>query len=376
MSKIDYQKLQNQTILHLFKKKNSVFLTTLMSGLDWVWDDTQPTAYASLTTLGFNRDFFALTCDKEMRVTLLAHEVWHVALQHLARGEKYDHTLFNMAADHAINLMLKEHGYTFNIPHLADPRFIGMPAEQIYNTLKNENAAEDLPFGKDIVYMDPKDKEEAAIQQTKLTNLVVKAFTAASMAGEVGNLPGGMSEAIQGLINPELRWDIILSKFFVELSNDERSWRRPNRRYPDIYLPGISGDSKLKNIAWFLDISGSITEAHRKIFNGALQDAKDTCNPEHMYIATFDTAIQQVWEFNEGDSIPIIVPQYGGGTSLHCVREMIIEKQIDAAVIFTDLECAPMDRIPGCEIVWLCFDNRSASVAHGKLIHYNTEDFL
>lgn len=371
LSTADLQKLQNQSILGLFKKKNSVFLSTILSGLNWEWDTTIPVAAVNNTTIFVNPDCWE-NISKDMRITVLAHELWHVALQHLARGKHLIWDTYNMAADHAINLMLKEHGYVFEINHLADPRFTGMSAEQIYKILVSENTPVDLPFGSDIRPDPKKDEHETAIDEAKINSLIMKAYTAAKMNDQAGNLPGGFEESIQKLLYPELQWHELLHKFFVDISNEESSWIRPSRRFQDMYMPGRGGNNRIKKIAWILDISISINQRQIQTFNGAVKDAKMICNPELMVLATFSTEINDVWEFTEDEQFDCLQVSGRGGTDLACVREFLIERGFDAAVIFSDLECDPMDRIPGCDIVWLCFDNPTATVEHGKLVHFTT----
>ncbi|WP_312929039.1 DUF2201 family putative metallopeptidase, partial [Pseudescherichia sp.] len=74
--------------------------------------------------------------SKEMRVTLLAHEAWHVGLMHPLRRGNRDPEKWNAACDFAINIMLKDLGYHFDANlGLLDEQYRGMSAETIYDKL-------------------------------------------------------------------------------------------------------------------------------------------------------------------------------------------------------------------------------------------------
>lgn len=370
----ELNKIRDQMVLGLFKKKNSVFLSTILAGLAWEWTDDADVPVAAVSNkmkMYFNATKF-LELTREMRITVLAHELWHVAFHHLFRLGTRNAEIWNMACDHAINLMLHDEGYLFNISHLADGQFRGMSADQIYNELVSQATPIELPFGSDMMPSPPGNEEKDSVAETKMTALIVRATTAAEMSSQAGNLPGEVKHRIEQLLHPRLRWDDILHKFFSELSTEEQDWKRPNRRYQDMYLPSRGGQNRIKRIAWILDRSGSITYRQLETFNGALKDAKETCNPEQMVIATFDTEIHDVWVFDEHTVVGNLEVTGGGGTSLVCVREFLRAGKFDAAVVFSDLDCEPMDRLPGCDVVWLCFDNPYAEVGHGRLVHCDT----
>lgn len=72
-------------------------------------------------------------------VTVLAHLVGHCMLGHPFRRGEREVELFNEAADHVVNLILKRDA-SFEVPGdaFADPRFEGMSVEQVYSILDSE----------------------------------------------------------------------------------------------------------------------------------------------------------------------------------------------------------------------------------------------
>src|SRR5262245_33523438 len=76
---------------------------------------------------------------RDQTKTKIAHEISHPALDHFRRQKGRDHDLWNVATDHEINLELTKAGFTPIDGWLCNPRFQGMPAEQIYEICRREN---------------------------------------------------------------------------------------------------------------------------------------------------------------------------------------------------------------------------------------------
>ena len=72
---------------------------------------------------------------------VLAHEVLHVVFQHTARRKDRDARLWNLAGDHAINLLLLEQGFVLPAGGAQSKGYIGMAAEDIYAKLSKACAA-------------------------------------------------------------------------------------------------------------------------------------------------------------------------------------------------------------------------------------------
>ena len=72
--------------------------------------------------------------DKEERLGILGHEVWHCALRHFQRKGKRDLEKFNYACDVEVDLLLHKDGFKVEVlPH--DPSWEGQSAEQIYDLM-------------------------------------------------------------------------------------------------------------------------------------------------------------------------------------------------------------------------------------------------
>jgi len=364
--------LLDKTKGKLFFKRNSTFIAALICNLKIVWDETIDTANVDGVTLRWNPHFF-MKLDAETRVTVLAHEAWHVAFQHMFRLGSRDPDRFNQAADHVINLLLEEHGYFMDgFPYLMDKKFKNMATEQVYELLPPEPENES-PISGDIVLPDEDgqaDSDEAQAKKAESMSKVITAATVTKMTGqEAGDIPGEIQVVIDKFLNPKLPWERLLRDFFNELVELDYSYRRPNRRYTDPILPGLVGMTGLEHLIYYLDISGSISDDDILRFNSEVKYIKDELNPKKLTLVTFDTRICDEYVFEEDDEFEKIVVTGRGGTNLEPVFKHAKEHNPNAMVIFTDLYVNIPKEKPVCPLVWICLDHKNAKVPYGNLIH-------
>lgn len=363
----------------------SVFLTTLYSSLLINWDD--PSVDVAATdglTLWLNPTEFA-KMSPDMRVTVLAHELWHIAFLHMDRLEGRDPETWNEACDHAINLMLKEYGYTFNISHVADPKYAGMSADQIYDDLIKNKIVIKLPMGGDL--RSPPGKEEgepgdqpggtlAPAQMQEVINNVVRAITLSKMSGDPpGSLPGSLETKVDQLLNPKLPWFMLLRRWFSEIGQPHYTWRTPNRRHiaSDMYLPGLLNDDQgLSHIVWACDSSGSVDPRQLQVMNSEICGVQRQFNPERMTLAVFDTVLHTVEDFQRDEAIPPMTFKGRGGTDLDELWEWARKHRPKAMVVFSDLYVKIPPQIPGIPVLWVCLDNPKANPPYGRVVHVNS----
>lgn len=388
----DRQKVLDKAVLGLFMPNGtasapiptpSTFLTTLYCSLRVSWSEDIPTACTDGLRLLINFDWFC-TLSEKMRVTVLAHEIWHVAWMHMARVGERNFSRWNEAADYAINNMLDEHGYEFDVCDpatgkrlgLIDHRYDGLSAEEIYDRLTKDNKPIDLPFGDDFQSPAGSSTEEGELpsptpaQIAEIMTNVVRATTLSQMnPNEAGLLPGSITQMIDNLLNPRLPWETLLSKWLTERSDQGFNWSRPNRRYQDMYLPSQGSESGLSHTFWALDVSGSVTDMQLRIFVSEMKGAKERYRPESMTVVTFDTVIQNTWEFMQEDEITGLEITGRGGTDMHEVFELVEKAKPDALIMFSDMFCEIPPKPQGVEVLWVCFDNSSWTPPYGEVIH-------
>lgn len=85
----------------------------------------------------YNPKFVSGLSDKE-RTFLIAHEVCHVAFEHIFRSEGKDKQLWDIATDSVINALLKQDGLPMIDGGVDIPEAVNYDAEEMYNKLLEE----------------------------------------------------------------------------------------------------------------------------------------------------------------------------------------------------------------------------------------------
>lgn len=364
----------------VFLGSNAAFLGSIMCSLDFIWSRDVPTAATDSVSLWWNPDFF-MQLEPEARQTVLLHELWHAARLHMVRLETRDPKIWNYACDIRINNDLEREGSSFKgIENCWKDQDYDQPAiaaeEDIYDDLM-KNAIQPPPAGSfgqgggdvggDMIPMDAGSKQAAI-------NNVVKAIQQAKASGQAGKIPGGIEEMVNKFLEPIIPWETVLMQFFTDLLHEDYTWKRPNRRFHDMYLPSlVQENDRLEHLIYYLDVSGSISTEDVVRFNSEVKFIKDTFKPLMLTLVQFDTEITSEQVFLEDDPFDGIEVVGRGGTSLRCVRQHIITAKPIAAIIFSDLYVTPMEPIPDpIPVVWIGINNPEARVPFGKLIHIRT----
>jgi predicted metal-dependent peptidase len=306
---------------------------------------------------------------------VLAHEAWHIAFQHMSRVENRIFTIWNDAADYVINNMLKKGGYYMDgFPYLLDDKFNNWTTEQVYDYLiDNEIKVENPQDGDFFVPGEGPESMQGGMTPDQIAKKafgnVHNASTASKMSKSHGDMPGEVKQMIDEFLKPKLPWQEIFINFFEALSSVEYSFSRPNRRYADPMLPSRVGRSGLELIHYYLDVSGSISNKEIQRFNSEVKYIKETYNPERLVLITFDTKLQDFYEFEEDDEFEEIVVTGRGGTNLSQVWAHAKEHQPNAMVVFTDLHVSIPTEEPGPPVIWVVSGNSRAEVPYGTLIN-------
>lgn len=383
---LDYEQLKNElgrTKLKLFMTKDRpTFFGSLMSNLAFIWSSDIKTAQTNGITICWNPYWF-MRLPPETRVTVLLHELWHVALMHPLRCMlgMYDPEVHNIACDIWINWNLQRQGYTFDGTRpqwWQSYPFQNESVEVIYeNLMANAKAIfdqlsqqiqmappDEVMAGDDLCEPDSSEGEDI----NDVLGSIVQARQKAQMQGEE-SLDQEVETLLNQFLQPKIAWESIMFRWFDAKIEQDVNWRKRNRRYADMYMPGMEFNEGLQNLYYFFDISSSVSQAMVTRFNSELKYIKTVFNPEKITLILFNTGITQIFEMKAEDEFTDITMNKGGGTSLTEVHAKIIEDRPDAVIIFSDLECNVMDEVKDIPILWIVVNNPSATVNSGEMIH-------
>ena len=113
------------------------FFGSVVANVDYKEDKEIPTAGTDGETIYYNPEFLERLSVEE-QIFIFAHEVCHIAFNHILRSEGKDERLWNIATDGVINQFLKSDGLKMVQGGVDIPEAINYDAEQLYEKLLQE----------------------------------------------------------------------------------------------------------------------------------------------------------------------------------------------------------------------------------------------
>jgi predicted metal-dependent peptidase len=336
-----------------------VFWAVLALSLPMVEDPGCGTAWTDHKRIGFDPKFIE-SLPLDVVLFVIAHEVAHVMFLHALRRGDRDPMLWNIACDHAINILLKKCGFTIWSKACCDMRFAAMSAEQIYEQLKQEAEARGkgkpgdeagdgkggtmkngkyVPapgemdgIGGDLKYV-PMTPEEVREAERDTKGKVSQAATQAKMCGQ---LPQEIAQAVGELLSPPQPWYRVFAEYMRQVVYEDESWQRRNRRYSAYFMPGRQ-NYKMGELVIIGDTSGSMCSpdvyARMSVeIQGVVEQLKPT-RTRVIWADDTDCSSQQVFEY--GDTIKI-APVGGGGTDMRKSLKYVEQYEPLVVLLITD----------------------------------------
>lgn len=294
----------------------------------------------------FYEPAFVESLPTEQLQAVIVHEVLHVVGKHHARRNGRDGDGWNVAADYAINPVVRDAG--LNLPddclwpseHGLDE---GQSAEWYYDRLPppqqggGHGDGEPQPSSCGQV-LDAPAQGEAASEGT-MPDWDTAVAQAAAWAKDRGEMSQGVARLVGNVLAPATPWQDVLADFVTKLTKNDFCWARPNRRFigMGIYLPSLHS-VELGEIVLCVDCSGSIDAPTLDNFAGHLQGILSAA-PCKLHVLFHDVAIGRVDEWLPSDGDLQLRPIGGGGTSHRDCFAWINEHATDAvaAIFLTDL---------------------------------------
>jgi len=359
--------------------------------------DWCPTTATDARKFYFNPEYID---DLSMEQTqfMLAHEALHCALSHFARRQHRIKHRWDLACDFAINPLLLDDGLTPPPNALLLDEYKGMTAEEIYPLIEEKDDQETLDThaydqdksqqGKDSGMREdnlsskskkpeqepdeqkggsggrpepsdsgadtpppltPDEKETLNIQwQQRMAG-------AAQQAMQAGKLGGALARMVDHLLQPQLPWRMLLSRYLSALSRDDYSYSRPSRREGEFILPSLR--SHQIDLVVGLDTSGSIKQDEIDEFLAELDALKGQIRARVTFLpcdAGLPEGAPWVFEPWEEFKYPNDI-KGGGGTSFRPVFEWVDKQGLrpEVLIYFTDAEGEFPKQEPNFPVIWL-----------------------
>lgn len=325
---------------------NQPFFGDLALGLMMVEDPTlnPPTLATDGKKLFYHPDWVGAQ-SPDIIESGVAHEVMHKALNHLARRDGRSPGRWNVAIDHASNLILKEAGFTILNDWYCDTKFTGMSAEQIYDMLP-ESAGKKGGFDQHV---------DIKLTDEELDEIKREVIQAGESQRRHGNVPKGLERFIESINEVRADWRSVMTRFATEVAKNDFSWVRVNPRLAayGVFMPSLYSQS-LGVLAVGVDTSGSISQAVLDAFAGHLAEVKGQAQPRMTHVIYCDAAVNHVDQFDQHEDLRL-EPHGGGGTDFCPVFDHITEHNIQPAccMYLTDGYGRFPEQAPGYPVLWL-----------------------
>ena len=325
------------------------FWAALVMSTEWIEDRSIPTACTNMTWVRYNPDFFA-KLEPAVVLFVLVHEIMHVMFKHGLRMNRRNAQVWNQACDHAINLKLKEWGFTLWEHCCQDVTYKGMSAEDIYDILMKEKEDEDEGGGRgkgpkgegdgeptdmdsDLQEPDQMDNETIDKVDREISRKIVQATQIAKMAGR---MPADLDRMLNGILDPKVPWYEELQDFMSRVVHDEETWAHRNRRFRNVYLPTRRNES-MGEIIVIGDTSGSMGQAELEQAAGEINGIARQARPERIRVIWADDKdVSHMECFEQGEDM-VFHPKGGGGTDMR--KPLKFVEQFDPLIVILLTDC-------------------------------------
>lgn len=214
------------------------------------------------------------------------------------------------------------------------------------------------------------------LSQTEMESLAVqwqqRMAGAAQSAIQAGKMSGSMARMVDHLLQPQLPWRMLLSRYLSNVARDDYSFTRPsNRREGDAILPSLH--SAQVDVTVVLDTSGSISDNEMQEFISEVNALKGQLRARITLHGCDDKLNESgPWRYEPWEDIQLPESlEGGGGTNFRPAFDWAgkQDKQPDIMVYFTDAEGQFPEAEPSFPVLWLV--KGKSKVPWGQRIQLN-----
>lgn len=327
-----------------------------------------------------------------------AHEVLHNVFDHLGRRDERDPQLSNIAADFAVNQILKDERIG-EVPSwikiFQDNKYRGMSYEEIYDDLYENAEKIDLASLGELLdeHLDGEGDGEGegngdgdkdgkgrprltAEEKKKIRDEIKEAMVAAAQSAGAGNIPAGVARLIKDFTEPKMDWRQLLRMNIQSIIKSNFSFNRPNRKsmHSGAVLPGMMNEETI-DVCVGIDMSGSISDEQAKDMISEVKGIMDEYVDFKLQLWCFDTEVYNYASFtgDTADEILNYEVKGGGGTAFEANWEFMKNEGIEPKrfIMFTDgYPCGTWGDQDYCETLFVIHGNESIVAPFGQTAYY------
>ena len=389
--------------IEVLKRKMLVkypFFGSVVTNVDYKESKDIIAAATDGKTIYYNPNFLDELSISE-QTFIFAHEVCHIAFNHILRSENKDHDLWNIATDAVINQFLKRDGLTMVQGSVNIKEAINYDVETLYEKLlQNKQSLESDKSKQDVGHdshelweqavkkhkeenvKEKKDKTGLEKKQEELEKVGEKDAFKKNLEEKKKQLEGLKEEILKQslqagtLANGDVRSisDIGTSKPIIdwryalrEAIKYDVDWSYKNAIIEDGIIKANLEEQPIPEAEIVLDTSDSI---NNKLLRGFLRECKNILKQSKLKVGCFDTKFYGFHEIRTLKDIDNIILEGGGGTNFE-VAVNAFTRRVENKIIFTDgYASMPNTSI---DVIWIVFGNKKINPKSGKVIYIDND---
>lgn len=387
------------------------FFGRVITNVEFIENTNIETAGTDGKQVHYNPNFLNGLNSVSKKVFLLAHEVCHIAFDHINRSEGKDPEIWNIATDAVINQFLLRDGLEMIEGGVDIKEAINLDAEEMYEKLLKERKQQEKDlkghdthdmWGKAIENNKNKEKSkskknilERIFKKNKLdeSTELEKAQEEIKKMGEKKAFEENKNHKRKNLeklkennakasissskisegkkINVEnvgksssiIDWRYILK----EAINVEVDWSYENLLMENgVVVPSLD-EKPIPETEIVLDTSGSISE---ELLRNFLRETKNILGYSRIKAGCFDVEFYGFQEIRSEEDIDNMEFVGGGGTNFNAAIHAF-SKRVENKIIFTDGQSKmPMEPI---DAIWIVFGDKKIKPVVGRVIYITDE---
>lgn len=376
------------------------FFGLLLMHMKFSLDAELATAATDGEYICFGAKFLSELSDGELDFVLM-HEILHVALRHCFRADGKDATAFNIACDIVVNsniflesgdlltITLRKYGESMHVApngkegynYTAEEVYAMLPYSGAKKSPQSKSRGERSGGRKNKKGFDDHSKWGGGEENNRLEAVwKVRIKNAAEVVAirekslNRGLIPLAAQRLIKEFGKSQLDWRAILNNFVQEEVCDY-SFAPPDRRYDgDFFLPDFNEkDEIVKGVLFMVDTSGSMSDDMIKDAYSEIKGAIEQFGGKlYGLLGFFDAVVVPPKPFSDEESLKIIRPYGGGGTSFDIIFEYVRNSMIadlPASIIILSDGYAPFPNEKaalGIPVLWV-INNNQVTPPWGKI---------
>ena len=361
----------------------------LIDGSEWL---------STLATDGrnfyYNLEFVEKLKPKEVEFGF-AHEVLHNIFDHLGRFGERSKQLSNIAADYAVNQVLKDEKIG-EVPSFIkifqDNKYRSWSFEQIYEDLYQKCDKCDLSKLGELLdeHLDSDedgnkggDGEDGngrpvltAEERKQIRDEIKEAMIAAAQSAGAGRVPAGVRRLIGDITEPKMDWKQMLQMNIQSIVKNNYSFSRFNRKsqHSGAILPGLLNENTI-DVSVAIDMSGSISNQQAKDMLSEVAGIMGQFSDFKIRLWCFDTKVYSYAEFTQDNAYDLddYEVKGGGGTLFEANYEFMKDNEIEPKlfIMFTDgYPCGSWGDADYCETLFIIHGTDKIVAPFGQTVYY------